>query len=231
MTAPARWRVNQEWSFVMGASEDIKILRERTGAGILDCKKALAEGGGDLEKAVDWLRAKGISNAAKKSARAATEGLVTSYIHAGGKIGVLMEVNCETDFVALNEAFKQLCRDLAMHVAAAAPEYVSKEDVPASVLEREREVQKQRVIEEGKPPHIAEKIVEGRLTKFYEEQCLLEQKYVKDDTKTVREILTDAVARIGENIRVRRFVRFVVGEGLEKKSTDFASEVAAQLGR
>jgi elongation factor Ts len=215
----------------MGAAEDIKTLRERTGAGILDCKKALAETGGDLEKAVDWLRAKGISNADKKSARAATEGLVASYIHAGGKIGVLVEVNCETDFVALNEGFKQLCRDLAMHIAAAAPEYVSKEEVPAAALEREREVQKQRVIEEGKPAHIADKIVDGRIGKFYEDKCLLEQKFVKDDTKTVREVLTEAVARIGENIRVRRFVRFVVGEGLEKKSTDFASEVAAQLGR
>jgi len=215
----------------MGASEDIKTLRERTGAGILDCKKALTESGGDLEKAVDWLRAKGISNADKKASRAATEGLVATYIHAGGKIGVLVEVNCETDFVALNEAFKQLCRDLAMHIAAAAPEYVSKEDVPADALDREREVQKQRVIEEGKPAHIAEKIVEGRLGKFYEEKCLLEQKFVKDDAKTVREVLTDAVARLGENIKVRRFVRFVVGEGLEKKSTDFASEVAAQLGR
>jgi len=154
----------------MGASEDIKTLRERTGAGILDCKKALTESGGDLEKAVDWLRAKGISNADKKASRAATEGLVATYIHAGGKIGVLVEVNCETDFVALNEAFKQLCRDLAMHIAAAAPEYVSKEDVPADALDREREVQKQRVIEEGKPAHIAEKIVEGRLGKFYEEK-------------------------------------------------------------
>lgn len=214
----------------MGASEDIKALRERTGAGILDCKKALAESGGDIEKAIDWLRAKGISNAAKRSARAATEGMITAYLHAGGKIGVLVEVNCETDFVAMNDAFKTLCHDLAMHIAAAAPEYVSKEDVPAEALAHEREVQKQRVIEEGKPAAVAERIVEGRLGKFYEEQCLLEQKFVKDDSKTVREVLTDAVARIGENIRVRRFSRFVLGEGLEKKQTDFAAEVAAQLG-
>jgi elongation factor Ts len=214
----------------MGAAEDIKTLRERTGAGILDCKKALAETGGDLEKAIDWLRAKGISNAAKKSGRAATEGMVTSYIHAGGKIGVLLEVNCETDFVAMNEGFKALCHDLAMHIAAAGPEYVSKEDVPADAIAREREIQKQRVIEEGKPAAVADKIVEGRLGKFYEEQCLLEQKFVKDDSKTVREVLTDAVARIGENIKVRRFARFVLGEGLEKKQSDFASEVAAQLG-
>lgn len=215
----------------MGAAEDIKTLRERTGAGILDCKKALTEGGGDLEKAVDWLRAKGISNAAKKSGRVASEGLITSYIHAGGKIGVLLEINCETDFVALNDEFKNLCHDIAMHIAAAGPEYVAREDVPPEAIEREREVQKQRVIEEGKPAAVAERIVEGRIGKFYEEQCLLEQKFVKDDSKTVREILTDAVARIGENIRVRRFSRFVLGEGLEKRSTDFASEVAAQLGQ
>lgn len=213
----------------MGA-EDIKTLRERTGAGILDCKKALAESGGSLEKAIDWLRAKGISNAAKKSARAATEGLVVSYIHAGGKIGVLLEVNCETDFVAINENFKQLCNDLAMHIAASGPEYVGREDVPADAIAREREVQKQRVIEEGKPPAVAERIVEGRMTKFFEETCLLEQKYVKDDSKTVKDVLTDAVAKIGENIKVRRFSRYVLGEGLEKKQSDFAAEVAAQLG-
>ncbi len=213
----------------MGA-EDIKTLRERTGAGILDCKKALGESGGDLEKAIDWLRAKGISNAAKKSARAATEGLVVSYIHAGGKIGVLLEVNCETDFVAINENFKQLCNDIAMHIAASAPEFVAREDVPADAIERERQVQKARVIEEGKPEKVADKIVEGRMTKFFEESCLLEQKYVKDDSKTVKDVLTDAVAKIGENIRVRRFARYVLGEGLEKKQTDFAAEVAAQLG-
>ena len=211
----------------MGAAEDIKTLRERTGAGILDCKKALTEGGGDLEKAIDWLRAKGISNAAKKSARAATEGLVVSYIHAGGKIGVLLEVNCETDFVALNEGFKQLCADLAMHIAASAPEYVGKEDVPADAIAREREVQKLRVMEEGKPAAVADKIVEGRMNKFYEESCLLEQKFVKDDSKVVRDVLTEAVGRIGENIKVRRFTRYVLGEGLEKKSSDFAAEVAA----
>ena len=213
----------------MGA-EDIKTLRERTGAGILDCKKALAESGGDLEKAIDWLRAKGIANAAKKSARAATEGLVVSYIHAGGKIGVLLEVNCETDFVAINDNFRSLCNDIAMHIAAAGPEYVAREDVPADAIAREKEIQKQRVIEEGKPAAVAERIVEGRMGKFYEESCLLEQKFIKDDSKTVRDVITDAVAKIGENIKVRRFARFVLGEGLEKKTTDFASEVAAQLG-
>lgn len=213
----------------MGAN-DIKTLRERTGAGVLDCKKALAESGGDIEKAIDWLRAKGIASAAKKAGRAATEGGVISYIHAGGKIGVLVEINCETDFVALTDDFQNLARDVAMHIAAAAPEFVDKEDVDADSIAREREIQKQRVMEEGKPEHIAEKIVEGRMGKYYEQVCLLEQKFVKDDAKTVREVLGEAVARIGENIRVRRFARFVLGEGLEKRKDDFASEVAAQAG-
>jgi len=213
----------------MGAAEDIKTLRERTGAGILDCKKALAETGGNLEQAIDWLRAKVGASAAKKAGRAATEGAVTSYIHAGGRIGVLLEVNCETDFVAMNDGFQSLCRDIAMHIAAAAPEYVGRDDVPADAIAREREVQKQRVMEEGKPAQVAERIVEGRMSKFYEEVCLLEQKFVRDDSKTVNEVLSDAIARIGENIRVRRFSRYVLGEGLEKKKSDFASEVAAQV--
>ncbi|HHO52257.1 MAG TPA: translation elongation factor Ts [Deltaproteobacteria bacterium] len=214
----------------MGAAE-IKALRERTGAGMLDCKNALEESGGDIEGAIDWLRSKGIARATKKAGRAATEGLVTSYIHAGGKIGVLVEINCETDFVALTEQFQALCHDIAMHIAAAAPDYVSRDEVPSSAIERERAIQKQRVIDEGKPEHIAEKIVEGRMGKFYEDYCLLEQKFVKDDSKTIKDVLTEAVATIGENIQVRRFSRFVLGEGLEKKQTDLAAEVAAQLGQ
>ena len=213
----------------MGMAE-IKQLRERTGAGILDCKKALTESDGDIDKAVDWLRSKGIAKAAKKAGRAATEGLVHSYIHAGGKIGVLVEINCETDFVAMNEDFQQLCKEIAMHIAAAGPEYVSKDEVPADAIEKERQVQKQLVIEEGKPEHIADKIVEGRMGKFYETKCLLQQKFIMDDKKTVEDVLTDRVSRIGENIRVRRFARFVLGEGLEKKVDDFAAEVAAQVG-
>ncbi len=208
----------------------IKQLRERTGAGILDCKKALAESGGEIEPAIDWLRAKGIANAAKKAARAATEGAVVSYIHAGGRIGVLLEVNCETDFVSMNEGFQSLCRDLAMHIAAAAPEYVKREDVPPEALEREKAIQTERVIEEGKPAAVAARIVEGRIGKFYEDMCLLEQKFVKDDTQTVRDVLAAAVGKIGENIQVRRFARFVLGEGLEKKKDDFAAEVAAAAG-
>ncbi|TNE84377.1 MAG: translation elongation factor Ts [Deltaproteobacteria bacterium] len=210
---------------------EIKELRARTGAGILDCKKALAESGEDIDKAVDWLRAKGIAKAAKKATRAATEGLVHSYIHAGGKIGVLIEVNCETDFVAKNEGFQELVQDIAMHIAAAAPEYVSRDEVPEDAVAKEKEVQIARVMEEGKPAHIAEKIVEGRIGKFYEDICLLEQKFVKDDSKTVEQMLTDAVARIGENLKVRRFARFVLGEGLEKKQDDFAAEVAAAAGQ
>jgi elongation factor Ts len=209
---------------------DIKELRERTGAGMLDCKKALDENGGDVEKAIDWLRSKGVAKAAKKSGRAATEGLVHAYIHGAGKIGVLVEVNAETDFVARNEQFQQLVNDIALHIAAAGPEYVRAEDVPAAMLEKERAVQKALVLEEGKPEHIADKIVEGRMTKYLQEICLLEQPFVKDDKKTVGQMLSDAIARIGENIQVRRFSRYVLGEGLEKKADDFASEVAKTAG-
>ncbi len=208
----------------------IKTLRQRTGAGILDCKKALTEADGDIDAAIDWLRAKGIANAAKKSTRLASEGLVGSYIHANGKIGVLLEVNCETDFVALNDNFKDLVRDLAMHIAAASPDYVSRDEVPADVASKEKEIQLARTVEEGKPAQIAEKIVEGRMNKWFQDVCLLEQKFVKDDEKTVDQVVQDAIATIGENIKVRRFSRYVLGEGLEKRSDDFAAEVAAQAG-
>ncbi|MCB9693046.1 MAG: translation elongation factor Ts [Alphaproteobacteria bacterium] len=209
---------------------EIKELRERTGAGILDCKKALSESGEDIDKAVDWLRAKGIAKAAKKSGRLASEGLVYSYIHAGGKIGVLVEVNCETDFVAMNEDFTTLCKEISMHIAAAAPEYVTREEVGEDALAAERAVQKARVIEEGKPEAIADKIVDGRMGKFFEDKCLMDQKFIMDDKKTVADIIAERVARIGENIKVRRFARFVLGEGLEKRQDDFAAEVAAQIG-
>ena len=213
----------------MGAT-DIKELRMRTGAGILDCKKALIENDGDIESAIDWLRAKGVASAAKKAGRIASEGMVGSYIHAGGRIGVLVEVNCETDFVSRNSNFQDLVHDIAMHIAAAAPEYVGREDVPGDAIEKERAVQKQRVIEEGKPEHIADRIVEGRMSKFYENACLLEQKFVKDDAKTVGELMTEAVGRIGENLKIRRFSRYVLGEGLERRKDDLAAEVAAQIG-
>lgn len=210
--------------------KNIKALRERTGAGMLDCKKALAESDGSIEGAVDWLRQKGIAKAAKKAGRAATEGLVTAYVHGNGKIGVLVEVNAETDFVARNEQFQELVTNIAMHIAAAAPEYVTKDEVPADAIERERQVQLARVIDEGKPAHIAEKIVAGRMGKFYEDFCLLEQPFVMDDKKTVGQYVTENVQIIGENIQVRRFQRFVLGEGLEKKVDDFAAEVAAAAG-
>lgn len=210
--------------------ESIKILRDRTGAGMSDCKAALTANGGDIEKAIDWLRAKGIAKAAKKASRAATEGLVDYYIHGTGRIGVLIEVNCETDFVAMTDNFKGLVRDIAMHIVAASPEYVSVEDIPADARDREKRVQLERVMAEGKPEKIAEKIVEGRMSKWYEEVCLLEQKFIKDDSKSIKDLITEAVATIGENIKVRRFSRFALGEGLEKKETDFAAEVAAMTG-
>jgi elongation factor Ts len=210
--------------------EQIKELRERTGAGILDCKKALAENGDDVQKSIDWLRAKGMASAAKKAGRAAAEGLVECYIHAGGKVGVMVELNCETDFVALNESFKQLARDIAMHIVAAQPEYVRREEVPADAFEREKQVQVEKTMSEGKPQAIAEKIVVGRMSKWYEEVCLLDQKWFKDDSKTVDQVVKDLTAVIGENVQVRRFSRFVMGEGLTRRSDDFAAEVAKQAG-
>jgi len=190
----------------------IKELRAKTGAGIVDCKKALQEAGGDIEKAVEILRKKGAAKAAKKAERATAEGAVFSYIHSGGKVGVLVELNCETDFVARNETFKELGHEIAMQIAAMAPEYVSKEDVPQEVIAKEKEVLKEQALAEGKPEHIVEKIVEGRLAKFYSEKCLLEQPWIKDDSKTIRELITDYITKLGENIKVRRFARFEVGK-------------------
>ncbi|KGG80832.1 translation elongation factor Ts [Caloranaerobacter azorensis] len=206
----------------------VKELRERTGAGMLDCKKALVEANGDLEKAVEILRKKGLSKAAKKAGRIAAEGIVDSYIH-GGRIGVLVEVNSETDFVAKNEEFKQFVRDIAMQIAAQSPRYVSREDVPAEVIEKEKEILRQQALNEGKPEHIVEKMVEGRLEKFYKEVCLLEQPFIKDPDVTIKDILTEKIAKIGENIKIRRFVRYEVGEGIEKKQENFAEEVAKQI--
>jgi len=214
----------------MVTAKMIKDLRQRTGAGMLDCKKALGEANGNIEEAIGWLRKKGISKAAKKSSRTASEGLVDAYIHANGKIGVLVEINAETDFVARNEQFQAFVKDIAMHIAAAAPEFVSRDQVSPDAIEKERQIQLGRVMEEGKPEHIAARIVDGRMGKFYEENCLLDQKYVKDDSKTVQQYIDETIATIGENIKVRRFSRFVMGEGLEKKSDDFAAEVAAAAG-
>ncbi len=196
----------------------------------MDCKKALTETAGDFEKAVDYLRKKGLAAAAKKAGRAASEGAVGSYIHAGGKIGVLVEVNCETDFVAKNEGFQVFVKDVAMHIAAASPQYVCREEVPADVLEREKDIYRAKARETGKPENIIEKIIEGQVNKFYADICLLEQPYVKDPDKTVQTYLNETIATIGENISIRRFARFVLGEGLAKKESDFAAEVAAAAG-
>lgn len=206
----------------------IKELREKTSAGMMDCKKALTEANGDIEKAADILREKGLASVAKKSGRVASEGIVDAYIHSG-RIGAIVEVNSETDFVAKNEDFKAFVRDVAMQVAAMNPKYVSREEVPAEEVEHEKRVLREQALNEGKPEKIVEKMVEGRLGKFYEEVCLLDQKFIKDSDKSVQDMLNDLASKIGENIKIRRFVRFEVGEGLEKKNEDFAEEVAKQL--
>lgn len=207
----------------------VKELREKTGAGMMDCKKALAAKDGNMDEAVSYLREKGLAAAAKKAGRIAAEGLVDAYIHMGGRIGVLVEVNCETDFVAKTDDFQQLVKDIAMHIAAARPEYVSREDVPQDVVEKEKEIYKASARNEGKPEHILDKIIEGKIDKFLKEICLLEQPFVKDPDQTVQELLTAKIAKIGENISVRRFVRFERGEGIEKRQDDFAAEVMAQI--
>ncbi|MBR2376825.1 MAG: translation elongation factor Ts [Clostridia bacterium] len=210
-------------------ANDVKTLRERTGAGMMDCKKALVETDGDMEKAVDYLREKGIAKAAKKAGRIAAEGIVDSYIHMGGKVGVLLEVNCETDFVARGDQFKELVHDIALQIAAANPSYVTKEEVPADVIEKEKEILRAQAIEEGKPAQIVDKMVEGRIKTFYDENCLNCQKFVKDPSKTIEQLVVEATATIGEKISIRRFVRFEMGEGLQKKNENLADEVAAQV--
>ena len=194
----------------------VKELREKTGAGMLDCKKALEEANGDLTKAAEILREKGLAAAAKKEGRVATEGLIESYIHAGGRIGVLVEVNSETDFVAKNEQFREFVRDVALQIAAANPKYIRREEVPQEALDKEREILTNQALNEGKPEKIVEKIVEGRLSKYYEEYCLLEQPFIKDPDKTMEQLLKEKIATIGENLSIRRFVRYELGEGLEK---------------
>ncbi len=209
-------------------AEQVKELRDRTGAGIMDCKKILVETDGNIEKAIELLREKGIAKAAKKAGRVASEGLVEAYIH-NGKYGALVEVNSETDFVSNNDDFKAFVKDIAMHIAAVAPKYVRREDVPAEVVEAEKATLKAQAINEGKPEAIAEKMVEGRMKKFYSEICLLDQPFVKDPDITVGELLTNLIAKIGENIVIRRFARFERGEGIEKEETNFAEEVMKQV--
>ena len=190
----------------------VKELRERTGAGIMDCKSALQEANGDMEKAIEILKKKGIAKAAKKAGRSANEGLIGTYIHHGGKIGVLIEVNCETDFVAKTDDFKQLVQELAMQVAAVNLLYVKREDIPEEVLEKEKEIYREQALQSGKPEKIIDRIVQGKMEKYFQEVCLLEQTYIRDDKKTVKELIDEKIAKLGENIVVRRFVRFEVGK-------------------
>lgn len=207
----------------------VKDLRTKTGAGMMDCKKALATTDGDMDKAVDFLREKGLAAAAKKADRIAAEGLVYSYIHGNGRIGVLVEVNCETDFVAQTDGFKALCKDIAMQIAAAKPAYLKREEVPQEVLDHEREVLRQQALNEGKPEKIVDKMIAGRIEKYYKENCLLDQEFIKDSDKTISQVITEQIAKIGEKIDIRRYVRYELGEGMEKRNDDFVSEVMAQV--
>ena len=212
----------------------VKALREKTGAGMMECKKALQEADGNEEQAVEILRKRGMASAGKKSERVAAEGAVGSYIHMGGKVGVLVEVNCETDFVARTEEFQALVKDIAMHVAAAEPRYVSREEVPADILDKEREITRAQIANDpknaNKPEQVIEKIVEGRLNKYFEEAVLLDQPFVNAPEKTINELLTEKIAKTGERITVRRFTRYKMGEGLAKRDDDFGGEVAALAG-
>jgi elongation factor Ts len=208
----------------------IKDLRERTGSGMADCKKALVECEGNIDNAIEFLRKKGLAKAAKKAGRVATEGMISSYIHGGGRIGVLLEVNCETDFVARNEDFVEFNKEVSLQIAAMSPLYVSDEEVPEQLVAKEREVRVATAKEGGKPDNVVDKIVDGQIAKWKKEICLLDQSWVKDDKKTIGQLQQELVAKIGENIRIRRFVRWELGEGLEKKQDDFAAEVAKQAG-
>ncbi len=213
------------------SAQAVKELRDRTGLGMMDCKKALVENNGDMEKSIDWLRKKGMAKTTKLAGRIASEGTVTAYVHGGGKIGVLVELNCETDFTARNDQFQELAKDIAMHIAATNPRFLSREEVTQDVLDKEREIAREQARASGKPEQILDKIAEGKLNKFYEENCLLEQKFVKDTGKSVQDIITAKVSAIGEKITVRRFTRYMVGEGLEKRQDNFAEEVAKQSGQ
>lgn len=209
----------------------VKELRERTQAGMMDCKNALVETKGDMEKAIEYLREKGLAANAKKAGRIASEGMVDSYIHMGGKIGVLLEVNCETDFVANTDAFKGLCHDLALQIAASKPLYISKDEVPQAELDKEREILRAQALNEGKPEKIVDRMVEGRIEKYYKEVCLLEQPFVKNPDITVQALVNETALASGEKISVRRFTRYERGEGIEKRSSDLASEIQEMTGQ
>ena len=210
-------------------AQDVAKLRAQTGAGMMECKKALTDANGDFEKAIVLLRERGLKAVDKKQGRIASEGLVASYIHMGGRIGVLVEVNCETDFVAKSDAFQELVRDIAMQIAAANPKYVREEEVDPAELEKEKEILRAQAINEGKPANIVDRMVEGRVKKYYEDVCLMNQAFVKDPSKTIKDVLTEATLKIGEKISVRRFVRYELGEGMEKRVDDLAAEVAKQM--
>lgn len=209
----------------------VKELRQKTGAGMMDCKKALTETNGDMDKAIEYLREKGIAGASKKADRVAAEGIVESYIHAGGRIGVLVEVNCETDFVAKTPEFGAFVKDIAMQIAAMNPKYVRREEVSEEEVEKEREILKQQALQEGKPANIVDKMVEGRLVKHFKEICLLDQVFVKDNDKTIDKLVKEQISRIGENITIRRFVRYELGEGIEKRQDNFVEEVMSQVNK
>lgn len=213
--------------------KDVQELRARTSAGMMDCKRALEATDGDIEKAIEWLREKGMASAAKKAGRIASEGIVDSYIHLGGKIGVLLEVNCETDFVAQNDSFKSFVHDIALHIAAARPTYISTDEVPAAEVEKEKEILRIQALNEDKPKPAAiiEKMIEGRIQKFYKEVCLLEQDFVKDPEKTIGQYVKEVTGNIGEKISIRRFVRYEMGEGLAKRNENFADEINAQVAK
>ncbi|MBP1626222.1 MAG: translation elongation factor Ts (EF-Ts) [Holophagaceae bacterium] len=213
-------------------AQDVKTLRDRTGLGMMDCKKALEENDGDIEKAGDWLRKKGLAAAAKKADRIAAEGIVEAYIHPGGRVGVLVEVNCETDFVGKTEGFQRLVKEIAMHIAAhdPAPQFVTKEEVTAEFIEKEKEIARAQALATGKPANIVEKIVEGKMASIYKDVCLLEQSFIINPDLTIAQHLSTKTAEIGEKLSIRRFTKYVMGEGLEKKVEDFAAEVAAQTG-
>ena len=215
----------------MVTANDVKALREKTGAGMMDCKNALTQCDGDVEEAIKILREKGLASAAKKAGRIAAEGVVESYIHMGGKIGVLVEVNCETDFVAKTPAFKVLVKDIAMQIAAANPLYLEAADVPASVIENEKEILRVQALAEGKPEKIIDKMVEGRIQKYFKEFCLVEQAFVKDSDKSIKDLVSEKIGELGEKISIRRFTRYEMGEGLEKRKDDFVEEVMKQASK
>jgi elongation factor Ts len=213
------------------SAAQVKELRDATGAGMMDCKRALEDRGGNFEEAVKYLREKGMAKAAKRASKVASEGAIASYIHMGGKIGVLVEINCETDFVARGEAFQTFVKDICLQICSANPVFVTKEEVPQSAYDAEKEVYVKQALETGKPQNICEKIAEGKMNKWFSEVCLLEQPYVKDDKKTIHDLIAELTAKCGEKIVIRRFGRFLLGEGIEKVQTDFAAEVAAELAK